>query len=206
MRRAIAIIALGIVLLGFGAFPALAGGPNNVVVSDSTVDATTGQPSTVVNSRVLVGSTGTDEVTSTNLASARSHDCTGCVATAVAFQAVVMTGNPDTASPRNVAAAVNESCTSCVTFAFAYQYAVTSSDSLSLSPAGAERLAAFRRQVDDLANDPTLDPFTRGSRLHALEPDFRAIIDDELARAGSGSEHRDDDEKVDAPPATAPAA
>jgi hypothetical protein len=88
VRRLIAIVTLAAALLALGAFPAIAGGPNNVVVAESTADPVNGAAGTVVRSRVLTGSTGADEVTSTNLASAHSHDCTGCRATAVAFQAV----------------------------------------------------------------------------------------------------------------------
>src|SRR5215211_145248 len=202
MRRVTTILALCSALLGVGAFPAVAGGPNNVVQSSSSADPTTGVASTVVRSNVLTGSTGTNEVTSTNLASARAHDCTGCVAKAVAFQAVLVTGDPPTIAPRNVAAAVNENCDSCTAFAFAYQYVLTTSGPAHLSPAGLQRVHAFRQQVADLANDPTLDPFALRDDLHALEPEFQAIIDEEIVRTGGGATDRSADEKVDAPPPT----
>jgi putative peptide zinc metalloprotease protein len=206
VRRLIALVTLAAALFALGAFPAMAGGPNNVVLAESTADPVSGAAGTVVRSRVLTGSTGADVVTSTNLASAHSHDCTGCRATAVAFQAVVMTGAPHVASPRNIATAVNENCNSCVTFAFAYQYAVTADRSLQFSPEGLQGLLAFRQQVDNLANDPALDPAARLAELHLLEDDFRLLIDTAIREAGSRPEGRDDDEKVDAPPATPAAA
>ena len=102
MRRLVAVLTLTTALLGLGALPAVAGGPDNIVASDATVDAT-GAATFDTHSSMIVGSTGTDEVTLTNVARAVAHDCTGCQAIAVAFQAVPMTGNPHTATPTRVA-------------------------------------------------------------------------------------------------------
>src|SRR3954469_11723098 len=93
MRRLVATLTLTIALFGLGALPAVAGGPNNIVASDATVDAT-GAATEVVHSSMVVGATGTDELTSANVARAVGHDCTGCQAIAVAFQYVVSTGGP----------------------------------------------------------------------------------------------------------------
>src|SRR4051794_18696873 len=106
MRRLVAVLATTTALLGLGALPAAAGGPNNVVLSDATADAA-GAATFATHSSMIAASTGTDEVTSSNVARAVSHDCTGCQAIAVAFQAVLMTGNPHTVTPNNLAFAEN---------------------------------------------------------------------------------------------------
>src|SRR5919198_207392 len=120
MRRVAAVITLVGALIAFGALPAVAGGPNNLVLSDATADAT-GAATIVTHSSMFAGSTGTNEVTSANVARAVAHDCTGCQAIAVAFQAVLMTGNPPIVTPRNFAIATNVRCTGCASFAFAFQ-------------------------------------------------------------------------------------
>src|SRR3954464_13694496 len=151
MRRLVATHTLTSALLGFGALPAVAGGPNNIVVSDATVDAT-GAGTEVVHSSMVVGATGTDELTSANVARAVAHDCTGCQAIAVAFQAVFVTGNPDTVTPRNIAFAQNQSCDGCASFAFAFQYVVSTNGPAHLSPEGCQQVAALRQEVEqDLA-------------------------------------------------------
>jgi alkylhydroperoxidase/carboxymuconolactone decarboxylase family protein YurZ len=63
----------------------------------------TGAATFVARSSMVAAPTGTDEVTSANVARAVAHDCTGCQAIAVAFQAVPMAGNPHTATPTRVA-------------------------------------------------------------------------------------------------------
>ena len=102
------------------ALPAVAGGPNNVVNTSPTSDGTH-----LHRASVQVTSTGAKSVTSSNLAIATPHDCTGCEGIAVAFQALIVTGGSSTISPTNAAVAVNTNCTSCGAFAYAYQYVVT---------------------------------------------------------------------------------
>jgi len=182
MRRLTAVLTITIALLGLGALPAVAGGPNNFVVSDATA-AATGAATFDTNSRMVVGATGTDEVTSANVARAVAHDCTGCQAIAVAFQAVLVTSDADTVTPRNLAVATNERCTSCAAFAFAFQYVVSTGGPAHLSPGGDRGVAALRREVaDDLATD--LTPEELNARLTDVGHRFQALVDSEIVHGG----------------------
>jgi hypothetical protein len=201
MRRLAAILALTTALLGLGALPAVAGGPNNVVVSDATVDAT-GAATEVVHSSMVVGSTGTDEVTSANIARATAHDCTGCQAIAVAFQAVLMTGNPHVVTPRNIAVAENLSCNTCASFAFAFQYVVSTGGPAHLSPEGYQQVAALRQEVEqDLATD--LTPEDLNARLEDIGARFKAVIDNDIVHTGGSPHDGEMREQEDVAPATA---
>ena len=196
MRRLVAVLTVTIAVFGLGAFPALAGGPNNFVVSDATVDLA-GAPTDVTNSNIVVQSTGTDEVTSANVARAHAHDCTGCQAVAVAFQAVFLTGHPTVVTPTNLAEAVNENCTSCASVAWAFQYTVTTDGPTHLSAAGRQALAAVRQDVaDTLAADLTLDQFI--ARMNAAQAEFERIVNEDIVRSGGhphdGEMHVDEDE------------
>ena len=182
MRRFIAVLAATTALLGLGSFPAVAGGPNNFVHSNSTVDAA-GAATIVTRSSMIAGPTGTDEVTSANVARAVAHDCTGCQAIAVAFQAVLMTGNPHTVTPRNLAVAKNVSCTGCAAFAFAFQYVVSTGGPAHISPAGYQGIADLRQEVaDDLETD--LTPAELNARLTDIGHRFQALVDQEIVRTG----------------------
>jgi hypothetical protein len=201
MRRFAAVVALLFALIAFGALPAVAGGPNNFVVSDATTDAT-GAPTIVARSSMLAGSTGTNEVTSANVARAGAHDCTGCQAVAVAFQAVLMTGNPQVVTPRNFAIATNVNCTGCASFAFAFQYAVSTGGPAHISPAGLEGIDALRREVaDDLATD--LTPEELDARLHDVGRRFKALVDAEIVRTGGEPHDGELREQADEAPAGA---
>src|SRR5919202_2703688 len=117
MRRVLGLVAVTVSFLSIGAVPAVAGGPNNVVIADAT-----GAPGTAVTrSSVLAQPTGTNELTSANIARAESHDCFGCRAVAAAFEAVFATGRPPAVAPANVAAAINLNCTASDPVAFEYQ-------------------------------------------------------------------------------------
>src|SRR4051812_47259701 len=177
MRRLTAILTLAFALLALTAFPAVAGGPNNVVLSD-----TTGTGTVDIGSSVQVLPTGTNEVTSTNLARAYSHDCTGCRTIAVALQAVVMTGSPETVTPQNVALAVNERCSSCTTYAFAFQY-VVSAERGRVSAEGRREIADIRAEADRLAHSdlPLADI---DAQLSALGDRLKTTVDAEIAKAG----------------------
>ena len=199
MRRAAAVITLLVALIGFGALPAIAGGPNNVVLSDATVDVA-GAPTIVTRSSMVAASTGTNEVTSTNVARAVAHDCTGCQAIAVAFQAVLMTGDAHTVAPRNFAIATNLRCTGCASFAFAFQYAVSTGGPAHISPAGLQGIAALRQEVaDDLATD--LTPEELDARLTDVGQRFRALVDAEIVRTGGTPHDGEMREQVDEAPA-----
>src|SRR3954453_22077809 len=182
MRRLVATLTLTIALFGLGALPAVAGGPNNIVVSDATVDAT-GAATEVVHSSMVGGATGTDELTAGTGARAVAHDCTACKAIAVAFQAVLVTGNPDTDTPRNVAFAENQTCDGCASFAFAVQYAVSTGGSAHLSAQGYQQVAALRREVEqDLAT--ALTPAHLNPRLEDIGARFKAVVDNEIVKSG----------------------
>src|SRR3954463_12317828 len=182
MRRFFAVLAATTALVGLGAFPAAAGGPNNFVNSNSTV-ADAGAATIVTRSSMIAGPTGTDEVTSANVARAVAHDCSGCQAIAVAFQAVLTTGNPQTVAPRNIAYAKNLRCNGCAAFAFAFQYVVSTSGPDDLSPAAVQGIEALRREVAaGLA--PGLTPADRGARPTDVGRRFRELVDREIMRAG----------------------
>jgi putative peptide zinc metalloprotease protein len=201
MRRLIAVLTLAIALLGLGALPAVAGGPNNVVFSDATADAG-GAATFDTHSSMVVGATGTDEVSSANVARAVAHDCTGCQAVAVAFQAVLMTGNPRTVAPRNIAFANNVRCNGCAAFAFAFQYVVSTGGPARLSPAGMQGIQALRQEVaDDLATD--LTPEDLNARLTDIGHRFQALVDNEIVRTGGRPHDREMREQFDRTPAGA---
>lgn len=201
MRRLIALLTLTLTLFGLGALPAVAGGPNNVVISDATADAA-GAATFDTHSSMLVGSTGTDEVTSANVARAVSHDCTGCQAIAVAFQAVLMTGDPHVVTPRNIAVAANLRCNGCASFAFAFQYVVSTGGPAHLSPEGHQQVAALRQEIlDDLATD--LTPADLAARLDDIGARFKAVVDADIVHTGGSPHDGDLHEAEDAAPAAA---
>jgi hypothetical protein len=198
MRRLVAILTMTAALLGLGALPAVAGGPNNFVNSDATVDAT-GAPTVVTNSNLVVQSTGTDEVTSENVARARAHDCTGCQAVSVAFQAVLMRGNPHVVTPFNFADAENVNCDGCAAVAWAFQYVVTTDGPERLSPTAQQELAALRQSVTaTLAADQTLDDFI--TAMNAAQAKFKQLVDDDIRRSGGTPHDGEMHEAEDATP------
>ena len=164
-------------------------GPNHVVQVQNTQDPYTGAASTRAKGGVQVGSTGADRVTSTNLAIARPHDCTGCEALAASYQAVFLTGNPTYVSPRNAAVATNENCTSCGSFAFAYQYVLSTDGPVYLSESGRDQIREIRAAVrDDLEAGYPYDVLD--ARLHDYAVQFRSVINAEIRRAGTEVEDR----------------
>jgi putative peptide zinc metalloprotease protein len=183
MRRVLAVVVATVSFLSAGAVPAVAGGPNNVVISDATGASGT----SVTHSSVMARSTGTDELTSSNTASAESHDCFGCRAVAVAFQAVFATGRPNVVTPANIAAAVNLNCTGCDTFAFAFQYVVLTSGPAHLSAAGLQAVDQLSQDVAD-ATAADLTVFERLARLQALAARFQEIVVAELVHSGDSAD------------------
>jgi putative peptide zinc metalloprotease protein len=201
VRRLIALLSLTTALLALGPVPAVAGGPNNFVVADATADLA-GAPTIVTRQSMVVQSTGTDELTSANVARAFAHDCTGCQAIAVAFQAVLVTGNPHIATPRNFAVAVNLRCDTCAAFAFAFQYVVSTGGPAHLSPAGMLGVEALREEVrNDLATD--LTPQDLKARLDDVGARFKALVDAEIVRTGGHPGSGELNEDADAAPAAA---
>jgi hypothetical protein len=177
-RRTTLVLALTIALLGLAALPAVAGGPNNVVLA-----TTSGEGTVAMRSALQVESTGTNDLTSANVARAYSHDCTGCRTIAVALQGVLVTGNPRNASPQNVALAVNERCSSCTTYAFAFQYVVSTGGPAHLSPAGQRAVGDLRREAAETARSdlPLADI---DARLQDIGARLKSAVDAEIVRTG----------------------
>lgn len=165
------------------AFPAVAGGPNNVVKASPTSDG-----AHVYRAGVNVTSTGADPITSTNLALAQPSGCTGCEGVAAAYQAVIVTGDPSDVRPVNAAVAVNSQCTSCGAYAYAYQYVVSADRGTHLSATGRAKIGNIRSEAKRLVHTglpyPDLD-----ERLEALAVKFKAAVVDDLERAGADPHH-----------------
>lgn len=176
MRRLLALITTFTLWL---ALPAVAGGPNHVVIASPTADG-----AQLHRSSVQVVSTGASSIDSTNLATASPHDCTGCEGIAVAFQAIIVTGNPSTVAPTNAAVAVNSNCTSCRAFAFAYQYVISADAGTHLSPAGRSEIADIRRQAA-AAVDAGMPYDQLDAALRALAVRFRAAVANDLDHTGA---------------------
>jgi hypothetical protein len=189
MRRIAALVTTFTLAL---AFPAVAGGPNNVVKASPTTDG-----AKVYRTAVKVTSTGADSITSTNLALAQPSGCTGCEGIAAAYQAIILTGNPSDVRPTNAAVAVNTQCTSCGALAYAYQYVVSADRGTHLSSTGKARINAIRSDADRLVRSglayPDLD-----AQLKALAVQFKAAVVDDLERSGAdphdGAPEADTDE------------
>jgi hypothetical protein len=200
VRRVTAVLIFSLVLLGFAALPAVAGGPDNNVFSEATA-AADGTPAVVEQSSLQVWPTGADEVTSQNVAQAYSHDCTGCRAVAVALQAVIVTGNPTKVAPVNFSVAVNERCSRCASYAFAYQYVVSTSNADDVNRSARRTIWQLRQEAAGLARSglpfPELD-----ARLQDLAKRLKWAVDAELARSGSQRGDQREDEHTDVAPAT----
>lgn len=176
MRR---MLALATTFTLWLALPAVAGGPNHVVIASPTADG-----AQIHRSSVQVASTGAESIDSSNLATATPHDCTGCEGIAVAFQAIIITGNPSTVAPNNAAVAVNSNCTSCGAFAFAYQYVVNADRGTHLSVAGRTKVAAIRSEA--AADVDAGMPYDQlDAALEALSVKFKAAVVDDLEHSGA---------------------
>jgi putative peptide zinc metalloprotease protein len=189
MRR---VLALATTLLLCLAMPAMAGGPNNVVLASPTADG-----AHIHRSSVQVVTTGAQSVNSTNLANATPHDCTGCEGIAAAFQVVIVTGNPDTVAPTNAAVAVNSNCTSCGAYAYAYQYVVSADRGTHLSHDGRAAIAGIRREA--AADVDAGLPYDQlDAELKDLSVEFKAAVVNDLEQSATdphdGSRQADTDE------------
>lgn len=175
MRRIAALVTTFTLVL---AFPAAAGGPNNVVKASPTSDG-----ATIYRSGVKVASTGADSISSTNLALAAPSGCTGCEGIAAAYQAVIVTGNPSDVRPVNAAVAVNSECTSCGAYAYAYQYVVSADRGTHLSRTGREKIRDIRAEANALVRSG-LPYHELDARLAALAVKFKAAVVNDLERVG----------------------
>jgi putative peptide zinc metalloprotease protein len=196
----VAIIAVVTALLatpGIGrADQGQGGGANHVVLATSTADG-----SLVSRSGVQVASVGSSTVTSDNIARAGSSDCTGCQAIALAFQAIFITRDASTVIPGNAAVATNANCVGCASFAFAYQYVLSTPGPGYLSEAGRQRVDQIRRQAaQDAASGLPFDQLD--ADLRELADQFKAVIDQELQRAGLPADGSSD-ARVNVAPANA---
>ncbi len=193
MRR---VLALTMILTLSLALPAVAGGgPNNIVIASPTADG-----AKLHRTSVKVSSTGSQSVTSTNLANATPHDCTGCEGIAVAFQALIVTGDSTTLSPTNAAVAVNTNCTSCGAFAYAYQYVVTADHGTHLSRDGRAKIADIRRQAT-AATNAGLAYGDLDAKLTQLAGEFKAAVVDDLEHSGADPHDGDPEADIDEAPA-----
>lgn len=129
---------------------------------------------------------GGPTASSTNLARADAHDCTGCRSVAVAFQTVFVTRGASTATPTNAAVATTGGCISCTSFAFAYQDVLYTGGPVFISPAGQQQLADLRAQLDEAARSG-LGVWELGARFQELEARFKTTIDEEVRLAGGST-------------------
>jgi hypothetical protein len=186
MRRTLAALTAVMALaLSAGAQAAGDAGPDNVVEAE-----TTGVNATDVESSVAVDRFRGDNLQSENVASAYSHDCTDCRTVAVAVQAVLVTGSPSVAEPKNVAVALNERCSRCSTFAFAYQYVVTTEKRVHLDGETRRDIERLDDEIEDTA-ESDLAPPDMDARLHDLAAEFKAEIDEGVAREGKRGHGRE---------------
>lgn len=152
MRQKVSRAAVAITLclawgLGGSAAADTAGGANNVVIAQNTVDG-----NFFSRSGVMVTGNPTDTVANANLATAESTNCIGCHTVSVAMQVVLVESeSPSTVVPFNMATAVNGNCQSCHTGAFAYQYVVQPGRPVALSGSAQRSIADIRLRVDDAA-------------------------------------------------------
>ena len=167
MGHAFAALAFGAVLALPSPAPASAdtsgGGANNVV----TVLNTSG---TMLRGHAEIGFFGGDNTQSSNVATALSHDCTGCHSRAVAVQEVVLTGSPSSVSPTNAATAVNSACEGCDTVAYAYQNVFWSTNGASLAPGARQQAAELTARIAVVAADDSVSdvPFVDSDgRVHS---------------------------------------
>jgi hypothetical protein len=150
------LAALGTALALAGS--AGAGGANHVVIAQNTTDG-----ATVVHAGTQVVPVATDDVTSSNIATAVNAGCIGCHSTAVSVQILIVKGSPSPFDPANFAGAFNGGCDGCGAFAFARQYWIQVDQTTNLSTEARDRVAALRAEIADAAasilpSDAATDP------------------------------------------------
>jgi hypothetical protein len=171
MRRSISAMACLVAVVLLCASPAMADGQEGGAHSN-VVQAVNSDPTNpVVRTRSVVAFDSGPNVTDTNIAFARSHDCTGCRTVAVAVQVVVVEGTPSNYQPQNAAVSVNENCQSCQTFAYAHQYVIQTSHDYGYQDDGNDQLWSIQSQIWRVAHSGE-DFATMSSQLDQLSTEY----------------------------------
>lgn len=159
------------------------GGPDNAAVAVNTNDE-----SSEIKVSFQVSRTNAEAVDPANAAVAYSS-CTDCQTVAIAIQAVIAWGDPSIVSPINLALAVNENCTLCLSYADARQHVITS-DVPNFSAEGNQRIAALRRDLQELRQEwkkGTLTTEQLDARIDALSAELGNILSDEFTAASAAA-------------------
>jgi hypothetical protein len=211
MRRRLHLVGLALVAaLAVASGPAAgadpSGGANNVVIAQTTADG-----AWLARSSTMAVSVAGDTVTSANIATATTSDCSACHSTAVAVQVLLVTGTPSYFAPANVAAATNAACAGCGAYAYAWQYVLQTPGPAHLSPDAQVQLTVLRAEINvtagstlpsDGLTDPCFTPDgppypceTRDERLTAsldeLTSQLKAVVDSGITGPATGSVTRD---------------
>jgi hypothetical protein len=187
MRKLLVAVVLAFAALvgpaGADTAPAQGGGPNNIVISQTTTDQ-----AWQVRSQLEIAPAAGPTVASTNIADAETAGCTGCRASAVAVQVVFVTGNPSVYTPGNAAVAATGGCNSCGAYAYAWQYLLQTDGPVYLSPTGQLEVQELRREIADTA--ASVDPTSLAadqqltSELDTLTARLKSVVDSEVQSAG----------------------
>jgi hypothetical protein len=201
VRRSFAVLAGIIAIVFVGVSPAAAdGGQFGNVHSNVVQLANSNSASPVVgSSTVLAYDAPGAAVTDTNIAYARSFDCTGCRTVAVAVQVVVVEGTPSNYQPQNGAVAVNDTCVSCQTFAYAHQYVIQTTHEVHWQKGYSQQLWSFQQQFSQVAHSGE-DFATMSSQLDQLSLDYyNAVYQAVQSQAQDGGHEKSDLRQVQQP-------
>ena len=165
------------------ATPAAGGnGDDNAAVGVNTKDG-----KTVYALRLKIVQVTGDTVDAGNGAVAVNSGCTDCSTVAIAFEGVVVVGSPTDFEPTNLALAMNVDCSGCTAFADAYQQVVQTSTRVRITPAGRKKIAAIRKDLQDLKHsDLTLAEIR--ARVAADEQAFAEVLRTQLTPVGNVKE------------------
>ncbi|MEY2455416.1 MAG: putative peptide zinc metalloprotease protein [Acidimicrobiaceae bacterium] len=189
MRRVAVSVATCLVALGLltgGAYADDRGsGPTNKVFVQNTSDG-----ATRVKAKAMVAEDRGPTVAPENAATAYAS-CTDCRTVAVAVQVVIVVGPASDSRPTNSAIAVNYQCLRCQTFAYANQVLVNAADEVELSDAAERRLGELRQEIARVASSSeTFDQMS--ADLDGLTQQMVTVVQDEVNRAGAGSDRHDE--------------
>jgi hypothetical protein len=193
VRRCIAMFGCVLAGMTIAVGPAVADGGhqdgnNNLVVLSNSSPRNPASRSSTVTSRDV----GDGPVNDTNLAYARSHDCTGCRTVAVAVQVVVIQGNPSNVQPQNGAVALNENCQSCLTFAYAHQCVITLNHRFEIDERTGEQLQGIQSNIDHVTRSG-VDFTTMTVQLDQLSQQYYSTVQHATQNQGGSDgtgEHR----------------
>ncbi len=187
MRRRLSIIACFIAITATAALAPAAANADGFGPRDNLVSLNNSDSSAPMVQASTVGrlAEGNDPVTDTNLAYARSFNCTGCRTVAVAIDVVVVAGSPKNVQPQNVALAVNQNCYSCATFAYANQYLLWTHQNVNIDNGTWYQLARIRSRIDQVARSGEDFP-TMNSQLDQLSQQLYDTVAQALANQNSG--------------------